>query len=85
MAKRTHNFNAGPAALPLKVLQTVQNELINFGDHGLSIMEMSHRSSTFQGIIDRARRAWTALYDIPDTHEVLFCKVGRVCSLRWSR
>lgn len=76
MSKRVHNFNAGPAALPLSVLQSVQSELVDYQGQGLSVMEMSHRSPTFDGIINDARATLTRLYAIPDTHEVLFLQGG---------
>lgn len=76
MSKRVHNFNAGPAALPLSVLKSVQSELVDYQGHGLSVMEMSHRSAAFDGIIDAARATLTRLYAIPDTHEVLFLQGG---------
>ena len=76
MSKRVHNFNAGPAALPLSVLLSVQSELVDYQGHGLSVMEMSHRSLAFEGIIDAARATLTRLYGIPDTHEVLFLQGG---------
>lgn len=76
MSKRTFNFNAGPAALPLAVLEAVQAELIDFRGLGMSIMEMSHRSADFEAVIDDARATLTRLYAIPDTHEVLFLQGG---------
>ena len=76
MTERVHNFNAGPAALPFSVLSTVHQQLLNYDDHGLSLMEMSHRSSEFQAVIDGAQAALTELYNIPDTHEVMFLQGG---------
>ena len=51
---RPYNFAAGPAALPLPVLERAQSELIEHGSDGMSVMEMSHRSPMYQRIIDRA-------------------------------
>jgi phosphoserine aminotransferase len=76
MAKRKHNFNAGPAALPLSVLEQAQSELVDFEGNGVSIMEMSHRSPEFDAVIEGAKAALGRLYDIPDTHEVLFLQGG---------
>lgn len=76
MSKRTHNFNAGPAALPLAVLQDVQAELVDYAGLGMSVMEMSHRSPEYEAIINDARDTLTRLYGIPDTHEVLFLQGG---------
>ena len=50
--ERVYNFSAGPSILPLPVLEKVQKELVNYNGTGMSIMEMSHRSSYFQSIID---------------------------------
>ena len=45
--KRAHNFNAGPAAMPLPVLEKMRDELLSYGGTGMSVMEMSHRSAEF--------------------------------------
>lgn len=76
MSKRTYNFNAGPAALPLSVLEEVQAELVDYAGLGMSVMEMSHRSPEYEAIIGDARDTLTRLYAIPDTHEVLFLQGG---------
>ena len=76
MTQRLHNFNAGPATLPLEVLQHAQKDLVCYPQAGMSVMEMSHRSPNFAQIIDRTRSLITELYDIPDTHEVLFLQGG---------
>ena len=76
MSERKHNFNAGPAALPLPVLQQVQRHLVDHRGLGLSVMEMSHRSPEFGEICDHAKRSIGALYDLPDTHEVMFLQGG---------
>ncbi len=54
MEKRAHNFFAGPAALPLEVLQEVQAELLNFAGTGVSVMEISHRSKDFEKVMNEA-------------------------------
>ena len=51
---RIYNFNAGPAAMPLAVLERAQTELLDLGGFGMSVMEMSHRSKEFQAIADAA-------------------------------
>ena len=76
MSDRKHNFNAGPTALPLPVLQTVQKELLNYQGHGLSLIEMSHRSPVFEEVIADTRSNLSDLYDIPETHEVMFLQGG---------
>ena len=52
--RRVHNFGAGPAALPLAVLEQVQAELLDFRGTGMSVMEISHRSPAFSGVIEEA-------------------------------
>ena len=54
--KRAFNFNAGPAALPLPVLERIREELLDHHGSGMSVMEMSHRSPEFEAINDRAER-----------------------------
>lgn len=76
MAERKHNFNAGPGALPLSVLQEVQRDLVNWQGAGMSVMEMSHRTPTYEGILFEARDTIAALYGMPDTHEIIFVQGG---------
>lgn len=80
--KRTFNFNAGPSALPLEVLEKAQKELVNFRGTGMSIMEMSHRSATFEDIHNGAITRMRKLFSIPDEYEVLFLQGG--ASLQFS-
>ncbi len=74
--KRINNFNAGPAALPLEVLQQVREELLDYHGEGLSVMEMSHRSKTFDGIIRGAEELMKELMGIPDDYQILFMQGG---------
>lgn len=76
MSERKHNFNAGPAALPLSVLETVRDNLLDHEGLGLSILEMSHRTPPFEALIAKAAETIGALYGMPDTHEVLFLQGG---------
>ena len=73
---RIHNFNAGPAALPLPVLERAQAELLDFGGQGMSIMEMSHRSKAFEGIVNGAVANIRQLMGISDEYAVLFLQGG---------
>ena len=75
-ADRTYNFSAGPATIPLKVLEQIQGELLNFKGCGASIMEISHRSTTFIEVLDSARAGIKRLLGIDDSHEVLFLQGG---------
>lgn len=76
--KRARNFNAGPAALPLEVLQRAQNEWLNIEDSGMSVMELSHRSSEFEKIHNHAIQSLKDLMEIPENYEVLLLQGGQV-------
>jgi phosphoserine aminotransferase len=69
---RVYNFSAGPAVLPEEVLSTCQAEMLDYHGSGMSVMEMSHRSGVFQGILDDAEADLRDLLAIPDTYKVLF-------------
>jgi len=73
---RIHNFNAGPAALPLPVLERVQNELLELPGAGMSVMEMSHRSAQFEAINDGASNGIKKLLGLGDEYSVLFLQGG---------
>jgi phosphoserine aminotransferase len=76
MNNRVHNFNAGPAALPLTVLQEVQKDLLDYKGEGLSVMEMSHRSKTFDQIIKAAESLAHEVFKIPENYKVIFMQGG---------
>ena len=80
--KRVLNFSAGPAALPLPVLEQIQEELINYQGVGMSVMEMSHRSKAFQAIKEEAEQTLREILNIPDDYSVLFLQGG--ASLQFS-
>ena len=73
---RTFNFSAGPAGLPLPVLEQAQQEMLNFRDCGASILEISHRSAAFIDVLDSARDGIRQLLGINDEFEVLFLQGG---------
>ena len=73
---RAHNFCAGPAALPLAVLERAQAELLNWQGAGASVMELSHRSAEFVGIAERAEATLRRLMNISDDYAVLFQQGG---------
>jgi len=76
MANRIFNFSAGPATLPLPVLKEVQEELLDFRGQGMSLMEMSHRSKTFDDVINEASALVRDIMDISDDYKVLFLQGG---------
>ena len=73
---RAYNFCAGPAAIPELVLQTAKEELLNWGEIGASIMEMSHRSDAFLQIASDAEQDLRDLMHIPGNYKVLFLQGG---------
>jgi phosphoserine aminotransferase len=75
-AKRAFNFNAGPAALPLSVLERIREELLDWHGTGMSVMEMSHRSPEFEGINAAAEAGLRKHLAIPDDYAVLFLQGG---------
>lgn len=73
---RKYNFCAGPAALPVDVLEEAQRDLVNWQDSGLSIMEMSHRSTEIVGVATTAENDLRELLGISDDYAVLFVQGG---------
>jgi phosphoserine aminotransferase len=73
---RIHNFNAGPAALPLSVLLQVQNEMLNFRNSGMSIMEHSHRGKVYEAVHNDAIERLRQVMEIPAHYKILFCQGG---------
>ncbi|MGF1636159.1 MAG: 3-phosphoserine/phosphohydroxythreonine transaminase [Cyclobacteriaceae bacterium] len=73
---RVFNFSAGPAALPLEVLERAQAELVDYKGTGMSVMEMSHRSKAYMSIIETAEANLRNLMDIPSNYKVLFMQGG---------
>src|SRR5580704_6455333 len=75
-SKRAYNFNAGPAAIPVPVLEKMRDELIDYHGTGMSVMELSHRSAEFEAINDGAEKALRRVLRIPDEYSVLFLQGG---------
>lgn len=73
---RVINFNAGPATLPLPVLEQAKQELLDFEGTGMSLLEHSHRGGTYAKVHEETKTLLRELLDIPDTHEVLFMQGG---------
>lgn len=76
LVQRAYNFNAGPSALPLPVLEKAQKELIDFRGTGMSVMELSHRSAAYEEVHNQAIALLKELLAIPDEYEVLFLQGG---------
>jgi len=75
-AKRVHNFNAGPGALPLPVLERIREELLDWHGSGMSVMEMSHRSPEFESINAAAEQKLRDLLGVSDDYAVIFVQGG---------
>jgi phosphoserine aminotransferase len=79
---RVHNFSAGPAVLPVSVLEEIQRDLIALPGVGMSILEISHRSKPFESILAQAEADIRQLANVPATYKVLFLQGG--ASLQFS-
>lgn len=73
---RVYNFSAGPSMLPEEVLKTCADEMLEYGNSGQSVMEMSHRSKEYKAIIDQTEADLRDLMNIPDDYAVLFLQGG---------
>ena len=82
MTERIHNFSAGPAVLPMAVLEEAQRDMLSLPGVGMSVMEISHRSKTFDEIFARADSGLRELLGIPENYHVLFLQGG--ASLQFS-
>ncbi|HYE14731.1 MAG TPA: 3-phosphoserine/phosphohydroxythreonine transaminase [Pyrinomonadaceae bacterium] len=82
MTERIFNFSAGPAVLPVPVLERAREEMLSLPGVGMSVMEISHRSKTFQAILDSATVGMRELLGIPEGYHVLFLQGG--ASLQFS-
>lgn len=76
MTKRVYNFSAGPAVLPVEVLEEARENLLSLGDTGVGIMEHSHRGKAFVAVYEEAVSLCRELAAIPDNYHVLFLQGG---------
>lgn len=76
MTRRIHNFSAGPAALPLEVLEQARDEFIDFRGTGMSIIEQSHRDKAYESVHAEAQANIRALLNLGDDYSVLFMGAG---------
>lgn len=74
--KRVHNFNAGPSAMPLSVLQEVQAEFLDYAGTGMSVIEMSHRSDSYQTLQAETETLLRDLLHIPKDYHIVFMQGG---------
>ena len=76
MSERVYNFNPGPAVLPLDVLKQAANDVVDYQGSGMGLIELSHRSPEFMGIIENAESLLRSLLEIPPHYKVLFLQGG---------
>ena len=74
--ERVYNFSAGPSMLPVSVLKKAQDEMLSYGNSGMSVMEMSHRSKVYTEIIQGAEQTFRQVMGIPENYKVLFVQGG---------
>ena len=82
MTERIYNFSAGPAILPVEVLEKAKNELLSLDGIGMSVMEISHRSKNFAPILEGAISGIRELLNVPENYKILFLQGG--ASLQFS-
>src|SRR4051794_35790419 len=82
MTERIYNFSAGPATLPLPVLERAREELLSLGGIGMSVMEISHRSKHFAPVLESAESGIRELLSVPENYHILFLQGG--ASLQFS-
>lgn len=71
-----YNFSAGPAVMPKPVIDQIQREMPSFNDSGMSILEISHRSTLFENVLNDAKQNIKDLMHVPDNYHILFCQGG---------
>jgi phosphoserine aminotransferase len=76
LVNRAYNFYAGPATLPLEVLETAQAELLDYKGAGISILEISHRSKEFDAVINDASALLREVFGVPDEYKILWLQGG---------
>ena len=76
MKKRVHNFSAGPATLPVEILEAVESELYDYEGIGSSIIEISHRDQVFKDVANKAEISVRKLLSIPEDYDVIFMQGG---------
>ncbi len=76
MPDRIFNFSAGPATLPQEVLEQAANDITNFNNKGIGLIELSHRSKEFMAVADEAEALLREIMEVPDNYKVLFLQGG---------
>jgi phosphoserine aminotransferase len=76
VTKRAFNFNPGPAAVPLPVLERMRDELLDFAGTGMSVMEHSHRSPAYEGVNEKAEKTLRRVLAVPEDYSIAFLQGG---------
>src|SRR5210317_1581775 len=76
MADQVFNFGAGPAMLPIPVMEQIQKEFLNYNGMGVSAIEISHRAKEFVAILESAQATFRELTNLPDNYKILFVHGG---------
>ena len=76
MADRVYNFGAGPAMLPIPVMEKIQQEWLDYQGMGVSIIEISHRAKEFVDVLEQAKALFRKLTGVPDNYRILFVHGG---------
>ena len=74
--KRVYNFSAGPSMLPVAVLEKAAKQMLNYEGSGMSVMEMSHRSSSYLDIFEKTKGLLKKVMNIPDNYKIVFIQGG---------
>ena len=74
--KRVLNFSAGPSMLPEPVLEKAAKQMLNYENSGMSVMEMSHRSSSYLDIFEKTKGLLKKVMNIPDDYKIVFIQGG---------
>lgn len=74
--KRVFNFSAGPSTLPVSVLEKAAKQMLNYEDSGMSVMEMSHRSSSYLDIFEKTKNLLKKVMNVPDDYKIVFIQGG---------
>ena len=76
MSDKVYNFGAGPATLPVPVMERIRDEFLDFQGMGVSVIEISHRSKEFQAIVEETQALFRELSGVPDNYKILFVHGG---------
>ena len=74
--KRVYNFSAGPSMLPVAVLEKAAKQMLNYEGSGMSVMEMSHRSSSYLDIFEKTKGLLKKVMNVPDNYKIVFIQGG---------